>query len=365
MKKILLTLLVLILLFLGLFFLWPSPVDSAAWEPPEAPGLEGPAKPNEALQDADVLAKGEIEGPEDTEVDGEGNVYGGLQDGRIIRVTPEGEVETFADTGGRPLGMEFDDDGNLIVADAWKGLLSVAPDGTVEVLTTGSEGTPFAFTDDLAIASDGRIYFSDASSRFHQPDYRLDMLESRPHGRLLRYDPETGETETLMGDLHFANGVALTEDERSVLVNETWRYRIQQYWLEGDKAGTSEIFARNLPGFPDNLSADHNGIIWVALPTRRNPQMDAFHPSPWLKEQVAKLPEFLQPSPESYGLVLAFDQQGKMLGSLHDPTGERVQMLTSVKARDGALYFGSLYNDRIGRLDYDRAMKALREQPDE
>ncbi|MGM0433309.1 MAG: SMP-30/gluconolactonase/LRE family protein [Pseudomonadota bacterium] len=365
MKKILLTLLIAILLFIGVFFLWPSPVDSVAWEPPEAPGLEGPAQPNEALRDAEVLAKGAIKGPEDTEVDAVGNVYGGLQDGRIIRVTPGGEVETFADTGGRPLGLEFDDDGNLIVADAWKGLLSVAPDGSVEVLTTGSEGTPFAFTDDLAIASDGRIYFSDASSRFHQPDYRLDMLESRPHGRLLRYDPETGETETLMEDLYFANGVALTEDERSVLVNETWRYRIQQYWLKGDKAGTSEVFARNLPGFPDNLSADDSGIIWVALPTRRNPQMDAFHPSPWLKEQVAKLPESLQPGPEPYGLVLAFDQQGKMLGSLHDPTGERLQMVTSVKARDGALYFGSLYNDRIGRLDYDRAMKALREQADE
>ncbi|MEQ6886297.1 SMP-30/gluconolactonase/LRE family protein [Salicola sp. Rm-C-2C1-2] len=360
-----LTLLIALLLVIGSFLLWPSPVDSVAWDPPQGPGLEGPAQPNKALQHADVLARGKIQGPEDTEVDADGNVYAGLDDGRIIRVTPAGAVETFTNTGGRPLGLEFDANGNLIVADAWKGLLSVAPDGSIEVLSTGSEGKLFAFTDDLAIASDGRIYFTDASSRFHQPDYRLDMLESRPHGRLLRYDPETGETETLMDDLYFANGVALTKDERSVLVNETWRYRIQQYWLEGEKAGTSEVFARNLPGFPDNLAADDNGIIWVALPTKRNPQMDAFHPNPWLKEQVAKLPESLQPAPQAYGLVLAFDQQGRMLGSLHDPTGQRLQMITSVKARDGALYFGSLYNDRIGRLEYDRALRALREQPDE
>lgn len=365
MKKGVIAALLILLLLVAGFLLWPSPVDSVAWEPPEPPGLEGAAQPNEALLDAEVLARGKIEGPEDTEVDAEGNVYGGLQDGRIIRVTPDGSVETFADTEGRPLGLEFDDDGNLIVADAWKGLLSISPDGTIEVLTTESGGEPFAFTDDLAIASDGRIYFSDASSQFHQPDYRLDMLETRPHGRLLRYDPETGETETLMDDLYFANGVALTEDERSVLVNETWRYRIREYHLEGDKAGTSELFARNLPGFPDNLSVDDNGIVWVALPTKRNPMMDRLHPSPWLKEQVAKLPESLQPGPEPYGLVLAFDQQGRMLGSLHDPTGERLQMVTSVKARDSALYFGSLYNDRIGRLEYDRAMQALREQMDE
>ncbi|XOZ32250.1 SMP-30/gluconolactonase/LRE family protein [Halomonadaceae bacterium KBTZ08] len=365
MKKILFTLLIVVLVFTGVFLLWPSPIDAVAWQPPQAPALEGPAQPNRALEDAQVLAKGQVQGPEDTEVDAEGNVYGGLADGRIIRVSPGGEVTTFADTGGRPLGLAFDDDGNLIVADAWKGLLSVAPDGSVEVLTTGAGGKPFAFTDDLAIASDGRIYFSDASSRFHQPDYRLDMLEARPHGRLLRYNPATGKTETLMDNLYFANGVALTEDERSVLVNETARYRIQQYWLEGEKAGTREIFARNLPGIPDNLSTDDNGIIWVALPTQRNSPLDAFHPMPWLKEQLAKLPETLQPGPEPYGLVLAFDQQGRMLGSLHDPTGRRLQMVTSVKARDGALYFGSLYNDRIGRLDYERAMKQLREQPDE
>ena len=65
-------------------------------------------------------------------------------------------------------------------------------------LATEADGVPFAFTDDLDIASDGRIYFSDASSKFHQPDYILDLLEARPHGRLLRYDPSTGKTEVLL-----------------------------------------------------------------------------------------------------------------------------------------------------------------------
>ena len=359
MRKGLTGLAVILVAGLGGFVLWPSPLDSAAWEPPEPPSLDDRLAPNQVLDRAELLARGRVNGPEDTEVDEQGRVYGGLADGTIVRIGSGGGVETFADTGGRPLGMEFDAEGNLIVADAWKGLLSIDPEGRIEVLTRESNGVPFAFTDDLDIAGDGRIYFSDASHRFNQPEYRLDLLSAKPNGRLLRYDPETGETRTLMEGLYFANGVALAEDEASVLVNETGRYRIQRYWLEGESAGTSEVFAANLPGFPDNLARDREGIFWVALPTRRNARMDGLHPHPWLKDQVAKLPRWLQPNPEPYGLVLAFDGEGQLLGTLHDPEGDTLQMVTSVKPRQGALYFGSLYNDRIGRLDREQALQAL------
>ena len=355
-KWILLTLVAALVLLL----VWPSPIDSVAWEPPEPPALEGGFAPNEALKNADLLGQGEIVGPEDTAMDDQGRVYGGTDDGWIIRIDGD-EVEYWVETEGRPLGMDFDADGNLIVADAWKGLLSINPDGDISLLTIEADGVPFAFTDDLDIASDGKIYFSDASDRFHQPDYRLDMMEARPHGRLLVYDPDTGETEVLMRDLYFANGVALSEDEDFVLVNETWRYRIQQYWLEGDRAGESEIFAENLPGFPDNLARDDDGIFWVALPTKRNAMMDWLHPRPWLKNIAAKLPESLQPGPEPYGFVLAYSEQGDLLGSLHDTDGEHLRMVTSVKPQGDELYFGSLYNDRIGRLSRIEALEALSE----
>ena len=63
----------------------------------------------------------------------------------------------------------------------------------------------------------------------------------------LRYDPSTGKTDMLLDGLYFANGVALSADEDYILVNETSRYRITRYWLKGDKAGSSEIFADNPP----------------------------------------------------------------------------------------------------------------------
>ncbi len=306
-----------------------SPIDPLAWDAPAAPQMTGVLEPNDTLMKAELLGQGQLHGPEDTAVDSQGRVYAGLADGRVVRLDASGKVETFVDTGGRPLGMDFDAAGNLILADAWKGLLRIDPQGKVETLATEADGVPFAFTDDLDIASDGRIYFSDASSKFHQPDYILDLLEARPHGRLLRYDPSTGKTEVLLKDLYFANGVALSANEDFVLVNETYRYRITRYWLKGEKAGQHEVFIDNLPGLPDNLQGDRKGTFWVALPTPRKADADFLHRHPWLKAQLAKLPRMFLPKPTAYGLVIAIDEQGRIVRSLHDTSGHHLRMITS------------------------------------
>jgi len=351
MLKKLLALPVLLLLAAALYLaLTPSPIDPLPWEAPEAPPMTAVLEPNDTLMKAELLARGQIHGPEDTAVDAQGRVYAGLHDGRVVRVLADDSVETFADTGGRPLGMDFDAAGNLILADAYKGLLRIDPQGHIEVLSTEADGLPFAFTDDLDIASDGIIYFSDASSRFQQPDYLLDLLEARPHGRLLSYDPSTGETRVLLDGLYFANGVALSANEDFVLVNETYRYRITRYWLKGERAGQHEVFIDNLPGLPDNLQGDRKGTFWVALPTPRKADADFLHRHPWLKAQLAKLPRALWPKAIPYGFAIALDENGKIVRSLHDTSGTHLRMVTSVKPVGDYLYFGSLDNDRIGKL---------------
>mgnify|MGYP002622808887 CR=1 FL=1 len=345
---------ILLLLLLAYVFAWPSPVDPFAYEPPTPPEMTGVLAENQRLRAATHIAPGEILGPEDVHVDDAGNVYGGTIDGRIMRVTPDDTLESFANTGGRPLGMEMDADGNLIVADAVKGLLSIDAEGDVTVLTTGAADVPFGFTDDLDIAGDGRIYFSDASDKFGVGEYLYDMLEARPHGRLLRYDPASGETKVLLDELYFANGIAVAADDSFVLVNETYRYRVQRYWLTGPRAGEAEVFADNLPGFPDGISRGTDGGFWVAMFTVRNAQADSLHPRPWIKSVLAKLPRFLWPKPAPYGLVLKLDTDGQIVESLHDPGGQQVREVTSVHQRGDVLYFGTLTGDRISRLELER-----------
>jgi sugar lactone lactonase YvrE len=282
-------------------------------------------------------------------LDSQGRVYGGTQDGKIIRFMPDGKLDVFAETFGRPLGMQFDKSENLIVCDADKGLLSINPQGNITVLATSANNVPFKFTDALDIASDGTIYFTDASLKYGQTEYLHDLLESKPHGRLLSYNPATAEIKVLLSDLYFANGVALSQQEDFLLVNETYRYRIVRYWLKGPKAGTQDIFIDNLPGFPDNISSNGNGTFWLALFTVRNDVLDSLHAFPFLKAQMSKLPKSLWPKPEHYGLVLALNEQAQITQSLHDPVGEHLKEITSAKEYDGYLYLGSLSNDRIGK----------------
>ncbi|MBL0712236.1 MAG: SMP-30/gluconolactonase/LRE family protein [Desulfosarcina sp.] len=356
MKKALLGLLVLIMLSSGYLALVPGPLDSAAYRPPPAPALTGVLAPNDKLKTAELIGRGQVVGAEDVDVDAQGRVYGGTADGRILRIDAQGRVETFADTGGRPLGLHFDREGNLIVCDAVKGLLSVNPRGEVRVLLTAAEGLPFGFTDDLDIAADGTIYFSDASSRHHMEDHLLDGLGARPYGRLIRFDPQSGRTEVLLKDLYFANGVALSSAEDFVLVCETFRYRIVRYWLKGPRRGQHEIWADNLPGFPDGISGNRRGIFWVALMTVRKDLLDLLHPYPWAKNLMARLPRDLLPKPRAYGLVLAMDEAGRIVRSLHDTDGDHLQSVTSVQEHDGFIYLGTLTNDRIGRLPVGDAL---------
>ena len=350
MKK-LLGLLALVIAALALYLVFtPSPIDPLAWDAPAAPAMTGVLEANDTLMKAELLAQGQLVGPEDSAVDAQGRLYASLHDGRIVRIEADGSLQTFADTQGRPLGMDFDAAGNLIVADAYKGLLSIDPQGRLKVLSTEADGVPFAFTDDLDIGRDGIIYFSDASLRFEQPDYLLDLLEARPWGRLLSYDPATGKTTVLLKDLYFANGVALSAQQDFVLVNETYRYRITRYWLKGEKAGTHEVFIDNLPGLPDNLQGDGAGTFWVALPSPRKADADFLHRNPWLKAQLAKLPRALWPKPVAYGLVIALNEKGEIVRSLHDTSGTHLRMVTSAKPVGDYLYLGSLNNDRIGKL---------------
>lgn len=340
---------------LGLFLAMPSPIDPLPYAAPDAPSMDGALAVNEALRSAQVLAAQSIHGAEDVAVDGQGRMYGGAEEGRIWRLTSNAdgneELEVFCDTGGRPLGLHFDARGHLVVADAAKGLLSVDPNGQITVLTTEAEGRPFRFTDDLDIASDGRIYFSDASWQHDHHHYLYDLMEARPYGRLLRYDPARGTTEVLLDGLYFANGIALSQEEDFVLVNETYRYRIARYWLKGPKAGQHDLFMDNLPGFPDGVSSNRRGTFWVALFTVRNRQVDdLLHPRPFFKRQLAKLPRFLWPKPEPYGLVLAVDEEGRVLRSLQDPGGEVVSQTTSAEEADGYLYLGNLTGRGIARL---------------
>lgn len=344
--------LIVILLIPVLVYLltWPVDIEPVAWDAPPAPPLEGAYAPNTYLDSIEPLLRGDVRGPEDVAMDTAGRLYTGVMDGRILRFNPDGtDAQTFADTGGRPLGMAWDAAGDLIVADAVKGLLSIDPQGTITTLATEAEGIPLGFTDDVDVAEDGTVYFTDASWRYHVPNYMADLMDGRGNGRFLAYDPATRQTRTLIRDLAFANGVAVSPDQTYVLINETWRYRILRYWLAGEKKGTWDVLVDNLPGFPDNLSSNGDDTFWVALFTTRNPMADLLAPYPFMRKVVWRLPQSFLPKAAPYSFVIGVDAAGVVVHNLQGPAGV-VAPITSVNEYGGMLYFGSVDDNAVGRI---------------
>ena len=269
--------------------------------------------------DLEQIAVGAVNGPEAIAFDANGLMYTANEDGRIIILNRDGSnPQDYAQTGGRPLGLKFDSQGNLIVADAFQGLLSIDTAGQISVLSTGYGGMPFMLTDDLDIGSDGTIYFSDASSVNNLGNHTNDWGE--PNGRLLSFNPNTNTTNLLLDSLYFANGVALSNDESYLLVNETAMGVTRRYWLSGPDIGQTDVFSNIYQNigwvYPDNITNNDEHLFWVAT----------FN-----------------------GPVLGIDNYGQIIYQLNFDANLFVQNTSAIQFND-TLYLGTLHDSIIGKI---------------
>ncbi|TFV61717.1 UNVERIFIED_ORG: SMP-30/gluconolactonase/LRE family protein [Bacillus sp. AZ43] len=289
------------------------------------------------------------EGPEDVLVDDAGRVYTGLDDGRIVRIV-DGGVETVARVAGRPLGLEFLGDDELLVCASGGGLLAVPlAGGEVRTLADRFAGVPLGAVNNAAVAGDGTVYFSDSSTRYPIPLWRDDLLRRTRTGRLFRRDPDGTLTE-LLGGLEFANGVALAADGSFVAVAETGARRIRRVWLTGPRAGADDVLADDLWGYPDNISTGSDGLIWAALASRRVAVLDVVQKLPsFVGAAISRVPQRLQPKPDPSVGVVALDAGGRIVRRLIGAV-DGFPMLTGVRESGGALWFGSLHGPHVATL---------------
>lgn len=325
-------------------------ISPQRWQPPKTRGLVGDFTPNAhlaGLRRIDVPGVG----PEDVAFDALGTMFTGLEDGRIIaRADGEQSWREIANTRGRPLGIEVDRSGRLIVCDAVRGLLRVDPTiGSVDVLVDHIGNEPLIVANNASVAQDGTVYFSQSSNRYALEHLKADLLEHGSRGRLLRYT-RNGETDVLLHSLSFANGVCLASDESYLLVAETSAYRIRKYWLTGERAGQTEVIIDNLPGFPDNISRGSDGRFWIALPSERNVLLDSLLSRPgFLRKLLWAMPDSLQPDASRITFVIAIDGDGNVVANLQGD-GSAFHYVTGVRERAGTLYLGSLMETAIAEV---------------
>ena len=350
---------------------WPVPIQPVAWSAPVAPGYQGVHAPNQRLARLNIIdLKGEV-GPEHIALGKDGKLYTTVLSGNILRMNPDGSgQEVFANTGGRVLGFDFDAAGNLIAADAVKGLLSIAPDGKLTVLADKVGNDPIRYADAVVVAQNGKMYLSDASTRFAPKDWGgtfeasvLDILEQASTGRVIEYDPATRSTRVVARGISFANGVALSQDEKHLFVNETGKYRVWKIAVDANDLDIGQVNGRtgsqpssqarvlldNLPGYPDNLMRGQGGKVWLGFAKPRGAAIDNMAGKPWLRSLTLRLPRALWPIPQPYGHVIAFTDDGQVVADLQDPSGAYPETTAITETAD-RLYVQSLHAHGLGWL---------------
>ena len=308
--------------------LWPVPLQPEKYTPAPDPGLVGYFAPNRELAVAERLHLPEgADGPEDTAV----------LDGAIYT----------ADVNG--LGLDEGPDGALYIADSYRGLMRWSPEGGLEALVTEIGGDPVVYANQVAVAADGTVYFSNSTDRFDpetmggtKPTSVMTIFEQSDTGYVARWSPD-GRAEK------DANGIALSREEDFLLIAETGRAAVHRLWLTGDKKGQLEPFLENLPAYPDNIESGDGGTFWIAFASPRVPA-EALMPYPFLRKVLWRLGPSVRPAPIVHGIAAQVDADGSILRVLQDSDGE-LGITSGARAVDGVLYIGLLEGGFAARLN--------------
>lgn len=200
-----------------------------------------------------------------------------------------------------------------------------------------------------------------------------------PSGRLIHFSRTMGKFTVLLDKLWFANGVALSPEEDFIVVSDLGRVRLLKFWLKDGKFGQNETFAEGLPGVPDNLTPDANGL-WAALPVTADPQ------NPIIQHSMARMPllrkffarnlalielffkttDNIYPNDFSKSMahyvvsgemmsslfparatILRFDWKGNIIAAYH---ANDHALYTHVLELDGYLYLGSFTHNYIAKI---------------
>lgn len=190
--------------------------------------------------------------------DARGNLYfvNYIRNGTVGRMTPDGTASIWCETGGQVNGLKVDSKDYIIGADAGaKRIIRIDPTGkSVEVLTDRFNGNPYLSPNDVCLDIAGNIYFSDPSNE----------TPEAPIGAVYRIDKGKGVTRLATG-LRYPNGLAVSPDQKQLIVSETMTNRILVFDF---KADSSLGPARTLYQFPnssvDGIMFDEYDRLWVA-----------------------------------------------------------------------------------------------------
>jgi len=339
------------------------------------PPLDGPMRPNTALEELSPAPGGEIPEPSDVLPAGDGEllVASGPRVVRIGRHAGPAPV-VVAELDGPVTALVPAGDGAVLAAVGGQGVVRVGPSGAVEPVLTAAVGALRCPTA-LALDPAGDTLYVCDGSRDHVPDEWVhDLMDGGASGRLVALDRRTGSASVLLDGLAWPAGVAAAPGG-GVVFSTAWDHSVRRRDANGATPAT--VLQRGLPGYPGKLAPAGDGGYWLAvfaLRTQlvefvlmeheyRQEMMRTIEPDYWIRPALRTLDSALEPiqggaikklgvkkpwaPPRSYGMVLRLDADGEVVASLQSPADGTRHGIVSAREHDGRLYVASQGSDTI------------------
>ena len=207
------------------------------------------------------LAKGFVlgEGPVWVPIDGGSLVFCDADANRMYRWRPGGTIELLRENTGGADGNVLDREGRLITCEYTRRRVSrTEADGTVVTLVDSYNGKTFNAPNDVAVKSDGTIWFTD-------PPFASSLEQPAPY--VFRFDPAAGNPSvvTVLTNFLAPNGICFSPDEKHLYVADTFRSHIRAFDVLADNSLTNDrIFTAIQSGSVDGMHIDPVGRLWAA-----------------------------------------------------------------------------------------------------
>ncbi len=331
------------------------------------PVFDGALKPNHLLDTAEVFL--ERPGLEDMAIDGQGRLVVACGND-ILRVEPGGALQPIASLPGPIQALASYRDGLVVAIRDGLSFVTGAFDGK-HVQTLGDQ--PAQCINALCEGPDGTVLITEGSRTIPYDDWAVDLLSGGKSGRLLMYNPESGNTQVRAQGLAYGYGVCY--DGERIVASESWAHRVLVLREDSIDSGPSQI-----PGYPSRIAAASGGGFWLTIFAPRSQLLefvlreDAFRaemmqtvePKYWIAPALSSGQDFLEPLQQggvrqmgtlkpwaparSYGLILRLSQDLVPLYSLHSRVGGLHHGIVAAAELDGALLALSKGSGRILRV---------------
>jgi gluconolactonase len=201
----------------------------------------------------EVFATG-VDHPECVAFDRDGNLWAGGEAGQVYRIDGNGKVEQLTTLGSFNGGIAFSPrDHALIVCCPARGLVHVDPSsGKFDVFATHAGEHKMGCPNFPVYDRAGNLFVTDSG------DWK------KNNGRLLRFTPD-GKGTSLAGPLGYANGLALSADEKTLFMVESNTDRVFKFDVRADgSVGDAQVHAENVGRLPDGLALDADGNLYCS-----------------------------------------------------------------------------------------------------